>query len=177
MKQILLTFLCFFYCATGFAQQQELLAFDNKQPIDITADALTVDDMKLQGDFTGTVNVIQGKTHLRCDKLTIFYQKNATNKQADSSAQGEGLSNSQIKTLIATGNVFLVSEGNNAKADKMNYQLNQKKITMTGNVLVNKDKNIIKGDVVDIYTETKQIYVHSNGSRRIHTIIQLDKKS
>lgn len=164
LKKIIL---CLFFLGNSYVYAQNSFDFERNQPIDITANSLSVDDRQSIGYFDGGVDVIQGKFHLKCDNLKIEYDNN---KSTSTTAIG-----GKIKKMIASGHVLLTSGTENAKAEKMIYDVPNKKIILSGNVLVSRKNSVLSGDVIEIMTESKQISVRSNKKKRIHSIIHLNE--
>ena len=159
--------LCLAFLGNSYVYAQNSFEFNRNQPIDITANSLSVDDGQSMGYFDGGVDVIQGKFHLRCDNLKIEYD--------NAGSDGNTVIGGKIKQMTASGHVLLTSGTENAKAEKMIYDVANKKITLSGNVLVSRQNSVLSGDVIDIMTESKQISVRSNSKKRIHSVIHLNE--
>ncbi|MEM6603234.1 MAG: lipopolysaccharide transport periplasmic protein LptA [Pseudomonadota bacterium] len=143
------------------------MKFDRTQPVEVTADALEVDDIAHTGRFSGNVNVKQGDFRLRSDDLTIIYAKNE-----DQKASGQ---TGKIDKLIAAGNVVIQSLQEKAKSNKAIYDLQKSEILLEGDVLVTRADGAISGSRVKIETQSRKIYVLSDPKKRVQAVIKLDE--
>ena len=122
---------------TGFS-------YDPAEPVEVTADSLTVDQGDRSSVFTGNVVVGQGDMRLGAGNLRIEYRLN--------DAGGvEG-----IARLLASGGVTLAAGAEAAEAQEAVYDLSESRIVMTGGVLLTQGPNAISGDrlVVDLASGT-----------------------
>ncbi len=119
--------------------------------ISIDSDKLEVFDDKNQAIFTGQVDAIQDDARLRADKLDVRFENTGTDANAGAQL---GSSWGDVKTLIATGNVFYVTPKQVAKAEKAVYDVVKDQVIMTGNVVVTQGKNVIRGDKLILQIST-----------------------
>ena len=109
-------------------------ANDPKQPIEIEADALEVEDARHSATFTGNVLVTQGEVRMRADRLVVFYA---------SSRAGGG---SGIERIRATGKVHMTApDDQSASGDWADYKVESRQIEMGDNVLLRQGENVIRG--------------------------------
>jgi lipopolysaccharide export system protein LptA len=137
------------------------------QPVQIEAASLEVRDKNKMATFSGNVQVVQGDTTMRCQKLVVFYGEEvgiagATEPKAPKPA-GDGPKNPQnIRRIEARGGVTVVTKDQNASGDLGVYDLLAKTITLTGNVVVSQGQNVIHGERVVVDTVTGNARVESN---------------
>jgi lipopolysaccharide export system protein LptA len=113
-----------FFGTIAFAQSMQLgfgsLSQDVNAPVEITADALSVDQETGSAKFEGNVLIAQGDMRLSADQVTVTYAKERA----------------KIARLNAAGNVTLVSGNDAAEAQKADYDIDGGVVVMRGDVLV-----------------------------------------
>src|ERR1044071_6432691 len=122
------------------------LQHNRDQPVKIESDSLEVRDKKQQATFIGKVKLTQGDTVLQCQSLVIFYedtsaapaQKKGGAKAAQKSGPGVGGGGQQIKRAEAKGDVLVTQKDQTAKGDLGVFDVKSNKITLTGNVVVDR---------------------------------------
>jgi lipopolysaccharide export system protein LptA len=157
----------------GFSQNRD-------QPVKIQADKLEVHDKDKVATFTGNVHVTQGDTEMRSKALTVFYEDNskpgssgaAAAKSAPSPAPSGPNDQQQIRRIEATGEVRVTQRDQNATGDNGTFDMRANTVTLTGNVVITRGKDIVRGQrlVVDLNTGVSQI-VSPNGGQ-VETLIQ-----
>ncbi len=132
------------------------LRADPTQPVEVTADALDVDQTDGTAVFTGNVVVGQGEMRLSAREVLVVYK-------ADRSG---------IDRLIASGDVLLVNGPDAAEAQKADYTIDSGEIVMTGNVLLTQGPNALSGEnlIVDLATGTARM------TGRVKTILMPDSQ-
>jgi len=165
---------------------------DKDQPVQIEAASLEVRDKSKMATFSGDVQVVQGDTTMKCQKLIVFYGQEVGIAQAG--AQGgaqppdakpaqtsvlpgpKGAQN--IRRIEARGGVTVITKDQNASGDLGVYDLIAKTITLTGNVVVSQGQNVIHGERVVVDTVTGNARVESNNQggggtpSRVRALIQ-----
>lgn len=148
MKAILLL-LALLYVEVANAQQEPMLG-DSNEPIEITADTLTVKRMNEIAVFSGNVEAVQGKTNLRSDVMTVYYRskKNAEETQ------------NTISKIDVDGNVFLTTPDETAQGDSGVYNVDKKEVILVGKVVLTQQDNVIKGNrlVYDMKSGKSQLF-------------------
>lgn len=119
------------------------LRADPSQPVEVTADALDVDQADGTAVFSGNVVVGQGEMRLSATRVQVIYD---TEKSA-------------IARLIATGDVVLVNGPDAAEADAADYTIDTGIVIMTGNVLLTQGPNALSSEklTVDLTTGTARM--------------------
>ena len=161
---------------------------DKDQPVQIEAAALEVRDKSKMATFSGDVQVVQGDTTMKCQKLVVFYGQEVGIAQAAAPAPDakpapapapagpKGAQN--IRRIEARGGVTVITKDQNASGDLGVYDLIAKTITLTGNVVVSQGQNVIHGERVVVDTVTGNARVESNNQgggatpSRVRALIQ-----
>jgi lipopolysaccharide export system protein LptA len=136
---------------------------DNQdQPIQIDAATLEVRDKEKMATFAGDVQVVQGDTTIKCQKLVVFYgpepgtaaATQAKRQQQTQQPQAGGLPGRQqdIRRIEARGGVTVISKDQTASGDLGVYDLKTKTITLLHNVTVAQGKNVLHGERVVVDT-------------------------
>jgi lipopolysaccharide export system protein LptA len=125
---------------------------DTDQPVEVTADNLSVDQATGTAVFTGNVMIGQGEMRLSAPRVLVVYL-----------AEQKG-----IERLEATGGVTLVSGTDAAEAERADYSITEGTIVMTGSVLLDQGPNALSADkmTVQLSDGTAQM------AGRVKTIIQ-----
>lgn len=136
-------------CAlAGGAAAQELIntsTHDTSQPLEITADALEVEQDTQRAIFTGAVDAIQGDMKLTSDKLIVFYRdKEAAEQNA-------------IYRIDVEGHVRFTTPTETAEGDNGTYDVDAGVIELVGNVVLTSGQDaIIKGNKLVMNLKTGQ---------------------
>ncbi|PPB82510.1 lipopolysaccharide export system protein LptA [Albidovulum inexpectatum] len=117
------------------------LRADTSQPVEVTADSLTVDQGTGTAVFSGNVIVSQGAMRLSAQTLRVEY---ATGDQ------------SRIERLVASGGVTLAAGADAAEAREATYEVARGTVELVGDVLLTQGQSTIAGQrlVVDLATGT-----------------------
>ncbi|QLH14318.1 lipopolysaccharide transport periplasmic protein LptA [Paracoccus pantotrophus] len=134
--------------ARGFGSAQDI-----KEPVEVTADSLTVDQKSGQATFSGNVLIGQGAMRLAADSVTVTY------------AQGD---QRRISALHAQGNVTLASGEDAAEAQAADYDVETGTIVLTGDVLLSQGGNLLAGDKVTVNLESGT----AEASGRVRSVLQ-----
>lgn len=134
-------------------------AQNQDQPVQIDAKTLEVRDKQKTATFSGDVRVVQGDTTMRCKTLVVFYGEEvgiAGDKPLvrAKTTTGSVPGSQKIRRIEARGDVTVTSRDQNASGDLGVYDLHNKTITLTGNVVVSQGKNVIHGERVVVDTVT-----------------------
>lgn len=134
------------------------LKADRDAPVEVTSEALNVDQQTGTAVFNGDVLVIQGGMRMKAQTITVNYD------QSD---------RSRITTMHATGGVTLVSPQEAAEGNTAVYDLVTGQITMTGDVVVTQGTSVMSGQklTVNLTNGTGQM------DGRVRTILQPRQES
>jgi lipopolysaccharide export system protein LptA len=105
-------------------------------PIDVSADNFVADANAKTGVYTGNVIVHQGEVRMRANALRAHFVKNKPDK------------------ILVQGHVVVDAPSGIATGDNGIYEVNPRLITLTGNVVLTRDKNVMRGQqlVVNLIT-------------------------
>ena len=120
-------------------------------PIDISADALEGLDAESRAVWRGNVEAVQGTSRLRAPVLNIYYAQRGSGGQSVPGAGG-----GEIRRMEAEGPVYFVTPQQNARGDHAIYDAGSNTITMTGNVVLVQDRNVVQGARLVIDTRTNK---------------------
>lgn len=105
-------------------------------PIDVSADNFVADANAKTGVYTGNVVIHQGEMKMRANAVRAQFVENKPNR------------------IVASGKVVIDAPSGIATGDNGVYEVNSRVITLTGNVVLTKDKNVMRGQqlVVNLIT-------------------------
>jgi lipopolysaccharide export system protein LptA len=117
-------------------------------PIEVTADQFTVDEANNEAVFDGRVVISREGLDMRAQTVRISY--------------GEG-GQTDIRSLIATGNVRIRAAGQDATGDRATFDPSTQILKLTGNVRVSSVQGTVSGPdlTIDLARNTS---VFSGGS-------------
>ena len=133
----------------ALAQPAGFAGHDDDAPIEITADALEVRQRESVATFTGDVDAVQGDLTLSADTLDVFYGGGDT---AGGGADGDeaGRQLGDIQRVVARGNVVVSSPREIARGAEGVYDLSARRITLSGDVVLTRDDNVLRGNRLEI---------------------------
>jgi lipopolysaccharide export system protein LptA len=118
---------------------------DTSQPLEITADALEVDQDSQRATFIGAVDVIQGDMRLNSDRLIVYYR----DKQA--------AEDNAIYRIDVEGNVRFATPTETAQGDNGVYDVDGGIIHLVGNVVLTSGQDaVIRGNELTMNLNTGQ---------------------
>lgn len=103
------------------------MAVDTDAAIEVTADALSVDQDNGTAVFEGEVVISQGDMRLSAPRVEVVY----------------GADTSQIDRLVATGGVTIVTAADAAEAETADYNVATGMLTLDGDVLLTQGDSAI----------------------------------
>jgi lipopolysaccharide export system protein LptA len=135
----------------GFSQNRD-------KPVKITASELEVHDKDKMAVFSGGVHLVQGDTDMRSTTLIVYYDDQApppspppkSGKGGNASAQITPQQNQQIRKVEAKGNVIVKQKDQTATGDLGVFDMRANTVTMTGNVVITRGPNVLKGDILTV---------------------------
>ncbi|EBA16928.1 hypothetical protein RSK20926_08162 [Roseobacter sp. SK209-2-6] len=135
----------FWLTASAWAQNASVafgsVKADPSQPVEVTSDALAVNQANGSAEFNGNVVIVQGVMRLSADKVLVIYKTDESGKRG-------------IERLEATGNVLLVSGPDAAEAQKADYSIDSGTIVLTGNVLLNQGAGTLTSQRLEVNLTT-----------------------
>ena len=122
--------------AGAHAQGLNLGSHASNAPIAVSADRFSGDLNTKAGAYQGNVIVSQGNFKLHADRVDVKTQKGA------------------INDIIATGHVLFEAPNGQAQGQKGIYHVNLRTITLSGDVVLTRQKNVMRGTQLVINLET-----------------------
>ena len=130
------------------------VAHDGSQPVEVTADQLTVDRASGNAVFSGNVLIVQGDLRMAAGMVEVFY------------ATADGATD--IERVLATGGVLVTRGEDAAEGSEAEYFVQDASLTLSGDVLVTQGPTAIAGDRMQIDLNTGSGTV----SGRVRTTLQ-----
>jgi lipopolysaccharide export system protein LptA len=159
--------------ATGVPNAMQGFSQNRDKPIQINAASLEMRDKDKAATFSGNVKVVQGDTTMLCKTLVVFYDNDQSDakKPAMKSATPGPSGSSSIRKLEAKGGVVVTQKDSTVTGDRGIFDMRANTVTMFGNVLLTKDKNVLRGDrlVVDLTTGVSRV---ESDSGRVQGVFQ-----
>lgn len=123
---------------------------DGNAPVNFAADRIEVQDRADRVVLAGDVDITQSELRLRAARVTVNY----TNADA-----------LQVQRMIAGGGVVVTRPGQTARGDVAVYDLNQRIITMAGNVALTRATDTLRGGrlVINLATGIASVDGTSSG--------------
>ncbi|MBI3677195.1 MAG: lipopolysaccharide transport periplasmic protein LptA [Proteobacteria bacterium] len=134
---------------------------DANAPIAVSADNFLGDFQTKVGTYSGNVLVSQGDMKLRADKVKVLVADGKPNK------------------IEAVGNIVFSAPSGSATGDNGVYDLGPRTITLTGRVVLSKEKNVMKGTLLVINLVTGEAKLTASGmpGGRVQGLFQPPPKS
>lgn len=120
--------------AQGAAIALGTSSFDSSQPVEISADSLSIDQGTGQAAFDGNVLVVQGDVRLSAGRIIVVYAK-------DDNGNADG-----IDELQADGGVTFVTPTDAAESEQGVYSVADGQVVLTGSVLLTQGPNALSGE-------------------------------
>lgn len=148
---------------SALASQAWALRSDRKQPIDIKANRVEVDQKTQTSHYIGNVHLVQGTLKISADDVMVY------------------MVNGQLYKIVITGNPahFQQQPENQkdvvtAQAQNMEYFANKERLLLRHHAQVNQGPNHFRGDFIEYDTLTSTVKAHKgeNSKSRVHAIIQ-----
>ncbi len=118
---------------------------DSGAPIAVSADNFTGDFQTKVGTYSGNVIVSQGNFKLHADQVRV------------------SVAGSKPDKIIAMGHVLFDAPSGTASGDRGVYALAARTITLTGNVVLAKDKNVMRGTQLTVNLDSGRATLGAKG--------------
>lgn len=147
--------------AVAQTQPRPALKHNADQPIQIDADRLDVEQNSQLATFSGNVDARQGDIRLRASQLKVWYRSGGAPKGAAADVGGS------IVRIDALGQVLVTSPQETARGDVGIYDVASREITLTGEVVLTRGENVIRGQklVMDMDTGVSRMQGGAGGGR------------
>lgn len=135
---------------------------NDREPIQIEAKELKVQDKSKSAVFSGDVHVTQGDAVLKTQRLVVYYAGSAT----------DGVQQ-RISKLEASGRVYIASKDQTATGEQATFDMNQQVMVMTGKeVVLSQGPNVVVGSKLTVNLKTGQADLEAPNSGRVKVLIQ-----
>ena len=143
------------------AKGVEMGGRDSDAPISVTSDAFTGDFQTKVGTYSGNVVVSQGDFKLHADHVRV------------------SVSHGKPSRIVASGHVIFVAPSGTASGDQGIYDLGPRTITLSGNVVLAKDKDVMRGTklVVDLDSGKATLRAQGMAGGRVQGLFTPPKQS
>lgn len=142
--------------AAAFAQPK----LSSDQPIEIASDRLEVQQDQQKAIFSGNVIAKQGDITMKSTTMTVYYNNAG-------GAESEGASGQGIDHIEAEGQVVFITPEETAQGDHAVYRANANTIDLTGNVVLTREENILKGSALNYNMTTRRSVLTAGSSGRV----------
>jgi lipopolysaccharide export system protein LptA len=143
--------LSFVWCTNLHAQS--VTELDSDQPIEISADELEVLQEQSKAIFRGAVEAKQGNITLNSAIMEVFY------RQKNSSEGGGNFG--AVSRIEVERDVMLSTPQESAKAKRGVYKVDDQLITLTGDVILARGQNMLRGAKLDYNLKTQKSLLSS----------------
>jgi lipopolysaccharide export system protein LptA len=128
---------------------------DSSAPIDVSSDNFLGNLATKVGTYSGNVVVVQGDMKMRADRVQIVEVEDKPNK------------------VYAHGGVVVDAPNGTATGDDGVYDLVVKTITLTGKVVLTKEKNVMRGTklVMDLNTNLAHLTAQGMQGGRVQAVL------
>ncbi|WP_172267705.1 LptA/OstA family protein [Caulobacter sp. RHG1] len=125
-------------------------------PIDVAANNQETINSKCITIFSGNVEILQNRSRMRADKVTVYSAKRPGAESGCGNAQ----------RMEAEGSVYIVSENQQARGDRAVYTFDNSIAIVTGDVVLVKGKDVARGDRLTVNTKTNDAKLESTAKGR-----------
>lgn len=134
--------------SAGMAQ----IAPSSNAPVDVTADELEVRQGECLAVWRGRAEALQERSRLRANTINIYNRKAVS-----------GSSCGALDRLEAIGDVFYVTPQQKVRGDRAVYAAASNTITVTGDVVIDQDGNVIRARRLVINVDSGQATMDGQG--------------
>jgi len=126
---------------------QAPVKLDSGKPIEIEANALEVLQEKHMAIFSGDVEALQGNISIKSQRMRVYYRE-----AGSQSSTGLGA----VSRIEVEDKVMLSTPEESAKANKGVYDVDKQMITLLGDVILARGKNMLRGGRLDYNLKTQK---------------------
>ncbi len=120
-----------------------------KASYDITSDSLEATKGEIV--FTGNVKIVYGDTEIYADRTSMLYESDDSGSAANAAGN--------ISTVVATGNVRLIQQKREARADTLVFVRDTGVVTLTGSPKIIQDNNTIAGEEITLFLNDDKVKI------------------
>ena len=137
---------------------QEKKKKDSASNLHVVSDEMVAEQNQSMVEFIGNVKATRDDSVLTADSVKVFFH--------DSKTREEGQSN--VKKIVATGNVEYTAGQRKAFADKAEYTTKDEVLVLTGkSPKLLTGKNYVTGKKITLFRLEERVMVESDGQRRV----------
>lgn len=118
---------------------------DARQPIEVNADRLDVNDASKTARFTGSVTATQGESTLKSPELTVTYEGKAASAQLSGPPNPDEQASRLSRLVASNGAVITASGDRRVTSEKVDFDAKADTALFTGGVVVNQARNVLNG--------------------------------
>jgi LPS export ABC transporter protein LptC len=131
----------------GQAPQPTPFGRDAKDPVDVSADQLYVNDNDKTALFMGKVVALQGTSTLKTPELHVTYEGKAAVEQLTGTVSQEPGQGSQLSRLVAkNGSVLTMGADRRVSSNRAEFDAKADTALFLGDVVVHQQKNVLHGE-------------------------------
>ena len=145
-RALLAAFVAAVSVAGARAQAVSLGGHNTDAPIAVSADNFTGDLKTKVGTYEGNVIVSQGDFKLHADKVRVVVVKGKPGR------------------IVASGHVLFAAPAGNASGSEGVYDLASRTVTLTGDVVLTKDKDVLRGTQLSVNLVTGKARLEARGT-------------
>ncbi len=147
--------------------------FDASKPISLAADRLDVDNKIKVARFIGNVVAVQDDVRLNADMVSVFYEREESDRSAD---PGAGLSaltggGGEIRSLVASGHVIMIQENRRATCEQIVFDQEKGTVTLTGKPRFFSGTDVLEGEKIVIFVQEERVEVIGAPNRRVRAMV------
>lgn len=166
--------------ALGVGASQAQVVGDSNAPIDITANNLELIDAQRVQIWRGAVEAVQGQNRLRTTELRVFHAPKAGG-QPSSGGNAQLGDWGEARRMLAQGDVYFVTPDTVARGTTGDYDLVRDVITISGNVILTRGENVLRGDrlVIDVASgrSTMESNTPGRGNQRVRGVFYPEQRA
>ena len=164
---ILLLILLFLFTQVSFAAQEEKPA-DKKQPpadLKITSDKMVASKAQSMVEFMGKVKAVRADSVLLANSVKVFFHSSETKKKGQSN----------VKRILATGNVEYTEGERKAFSDQADYDTANEILVLTGEqARLLTGKSWITGKKITLFKAQDRVVVESTEKTRVEAFFDAE---
>ena len=129
--------------------------------LEVVSDEMVAEKGQSMVEFTGNVKATRDDSVLLADSVKVFFHTSETKKQ------GSG-DQSNVKKIVATGNVKYTAGERRAFADKAVYTTKNEVLVLTGkSPKLLTGKSYVTGKKITLFRLDERVMVESDGNKRV----------
>jgi lipopolysaccharide export system protein LptA len=111
----------------------------------VTSTRLSFDQQKRQAVFEEHVVVVDGDLKITADRLTVFFTED-----------------NKVDRIEGQGRVTITRQDLNATSERATYDVKESKVQLTGNPQIHRDQDILTGETITLWRNSKRILCEPN---------------